>query len=461
GLITEKYTPSKPINVRTKTAFHPSVFHDVFPGSKEPAAMSTNDPRLEVDLHEAIFAKYKGNVDATLPEEALIAIDHLVSKFKAIVPDDLTEKMSLEDVVYGTDNLDGLDLTTSAGYPYNTMGIRKKDLIPPKGQSLSPLLKALDLYGYDLPFTTYLKDELRPKEKVKMGKTRVIECSSLNDTIMMKQTFGRLFQVCHKNPGTYTGGWVGCNPDVDWSKLREIGDAYVCAFDYTNWDASLSPLWFDALKLFLSKLGYSGRDLVLIAQLCYSNHIYKNEGYKVAGGMPSGCSGTSVFNSIINNIVIRTLIMLVYKNINLDELLVLCYGDDLLVAYPYELDPNVLVPLAKSYGLTITPADKSTTFQTGTKLTDVTFLKRGFKFDEEYPFLCHPVFPMEEVHESIRWTKNASYTQEHVTSLCLLAWHNGEEVYEEFCTKIRSVPVGRALILPPYSQLRRSWLDMF
>nr|QPI34701.1 polyprotein [Sapelovirus A] len=462
GLITEKYTPSKPVNVRTKTAFHPSVFHDVFPGSKEPAAMSVNDPRLEVDLEEAIFAKYKGNVDTILPEEALIAIDHLVSKFKAIVPDNLCEKMSLEDVVYGTENLDGLDLTTSAGYPYNTMGIRKKDLIPPKGQSLSPLIKALDLYGYDLPFTTYLKDELRPKEKVKMGKTRVIECSSLNDTIMMKQTFGHLFQTCHKNPGTYTGVAVGCNPDVDWSKFAaEIGDAYVCAFDYTNWDASLSPLWFDALKLFLSKLGYSGRDLVLIDQLCYSNHIYKNKGYKVTGGMPSGCSGTSIFNSIINNIVIRTIIMLAYKNINLDELLVLCYGDDLLVAYPYELDPNVLVPLAKSYGLTITPADKSTTFQTGTKLTDVTFLKRGFKFDEEYPFLCHPVFPMEEVHESIRWTKNASYTQEHVTSLCLLAWHNGEEVYEEFCTKIRSVPVGRALILPPYSQLRRSWLDMF
>nr|AAM00275.1 capsid protein VP4 [Porcine enterovirus 9] len=48
-----------------------------------------------------------------------------------------------------------------------------------------------------------------------------------------------------------------------------------------------------------------------------------------------------------------------------------------------------------------------------------------------------------------------------VRSLCLLAWHNGRKEYEEFCRKIRSVPVGRALHLPSYSSLQREWYEKF
>ncbi|ACG63545.1 polyprotein [simian sapelovirus 2] len=452
----------KSINVKTKTGLYPSVFHDVFEGTKEPAALRPGDSRLKVDLNEALFSKYKGNKHISIPPETFIAIDHYVEQIRPLLPENLTEQLELEDVVYGIENLEGLDLNTSAGYPYNTMGIRKRDLIPPRGEPLTQLQKALDLHGYDLPFSTYLKDELRPKAKVEAGKTRLIECSSLNDTIRMKRIFGRLFQIFHSNPGTCTGSAVGCNPDYHWSQFAsEIGMDNICAFDYTNWDASLSPFWFDALKVFLVKLGYGEGAIDAIDHICYSSHIFKDQYYVVHGGMPSGCSGTSIFNSIINNLVVRTLVLKCYKGINLDLLRILAYGDDLLVSYPFPLDPAVLADAGKELGLTMTPADKSDSFNGCSKLTEVTFLKRSFVFDEQFPFLCHPVFPMSEIHESIRWTRSAATTQEHVTSLCLLAWHNGKEVYEEFCEKIRSTPVGRALSLPSFEVLRYNWLDLF
>lgn len=460
-IIELKKTTKKPINLNSKTKLHPSVFHDIFPGTKEPAALHPKDRRLEVNLDEALLGKYKGNAQMDINEHMLTAMHHYLSQIKPLLPDNVTEPLTLEEVVYGTENLEGLDLATSAGYPYVTLGVKKKDLIPPRGQPLSKLNEALDLYGYDLPFVTYIKDELRPAEKVKAGKSRLIECSSMNDTIRMKRTFGRLFQVFHQNPGIATGSAVGCNPDVDWSRFyAEMGGQPLVAFDYSNYDASMNPKWFELLKLFLLEIGYTKDDVKLIDHINYSTHLYKDKEYRVDGGMPSGCSGTSIFNSINNNHILRTLVLDVYKGIHLDDLRIIAYGDDVIMTYPFQLDAGLLAEAGKSYGLTMTPPDKGMDFNE-TTWDNVTFLKRTFKPDEDYPFLIHPVYPMKEVYESIRWCRSAASTQEHVRSLCQLAWHNGQEEYEGFLTKIRSVPVGRALLLPSYQVLRQEWLDQF
>nr|AIF74258.1 polyprotein [Bat picornavirus] len=460
-IIELKKTTKKPINLNSKTKLHPSVFHDIFPGTKEPAALHPKDKRLEVDLDEALLGKYKGNVQMDINEHMMTAMHHYLSQIKPLLPDNVTEPLSLEEVVYGTENLEGLDLATSAGYPYVSLGIKKRDLIPPRGQSLSKLTDALDLYGYDLPFVTYIKDELRPAEKIKVGKSRLIECSSMNDTIRMKRTFGRLFQVFHQNPGIATGSAVGCNPDVDWSRFfAEMGGQPLVAFDYSNYDASMNPKWFELLKLFLLEIGYTQEDVKLIDHINYSTHLYKDKEYRVDGGMPSGCSGTSIFNSINNNHILRTLVLDVYKGIHLDDLRIIAYGDDVIMTYPFQLDAGLLAEAGKSYGLTMTPPDKGMDFNE-TTWDNVTFLKRTFKPDEDYPFLIHPVYPMKEVYESIRWCRSAASTQEHVRSLCQLAWHNGQEEYEGFLAKIRSVPVGRALLLPSYQVLRQEWLDQF
>nr|AWK02677.1 polyprotein [Niviventer confucianus picornavirus] len=448
------------INVNRKTKLRPSVFHDVFEGTKQPAALSIFDKRLEVELDAAMFGKYKGNCPIKEPTENMkVAVEHYVSQLKPIMPRNLTDPLELEEVVYGIEGLDGLDLNTSAGYPYNTLGIRKRDIIPERGQPLTKLQEALDLHGFNLPFSTYLKDELRPLAKVSQGKTRLIECSSLNDTIRMKQVLGRLFQAFHQNPGTITGSAVGCDPDVHWSKFyAEMGDQPLLAFDYSNYDASLSPIWFECLKMVLKKLGFVADELV--DHICNSTHIYANKMYDVEGGMPSGCSGTSIFNSIINNLIIRTLVLDVYKGIELDFLKIIAYGDDVIASYPFPLDAALLAEAGKSYGLTMTPADKSTCFNEVTWDT-ITFLKRRFVPDEKFPFLIHPVFPMEEIAESIRWCRSPAYTQQHVASLCCLAWHNGEEVYQEFVKKVRSVSIGPALFIPAYAVLRSEWLSKF
>ena len=446
------------INTPSKTKLEPSVFHQVFEGNKEPAVLRNGDPRLKVNFEEAIFSKYIGNVNTHVDEYMMEAVDHYAGQLATL--DISTEPMKLEDAVYGTEGLEALDLTTSAGYPYVALGIKKRDIISKKTKDLTKLKECMDKYGLNLPMVTYVKDELRSAEKVAKGKSRLIEASSLNDSVAMRQTFGNLYKTFHLNPGIVTGSAVGCDPDLFWSKIPVMLDGHLIAFDYSGYDASLSPVWFACLKLLLEKLGYTHKETNYIDYLCNSHHLYRDKHYFVRGGMPSGCSGTSIFNSMINNIIIRTLMLKVYKGIDLDQFRMIAYGDDVIASYPHPIDAALLAEAGKGYGLIMTPADKGECFNEVT-WTNVTFLKRYFRADEQYPFLVHPVMPMKDIHESIRWTKDPKNTQDHVRSLCLLAWHSGEQEYEEFVSKIRSVPVGRCLTLPAFSTLRRKWLDSF
>lgn len=445
----------KPINTPSKTKLLPSVFYDVFPGNKEPAALHPKDPRLEVDLDTAVFSKYKGNCPVKDNQFINLAVDHYSAQLFML--DINPEPITLEQAVYGYVHLEPLDLTTSAGYPYVTLGIKKRDILNKTTRDVSKLQTMIDKYGIDLPYVTYLKDELRTPQKIKMGKTRIIEAASVNDTAHFRMTFGNLFSKFHSNPGILTGSAVGCDPDIFWSQIRSSLDGHLLAFDYTNYDGSLHPIWFKALGKVLDNLGFPG---ALMDKLSKTTHIYKTKVYETEGGMPSGICGTSIFNTMINNIIIRTLVLETYKHINLDKLRIIAYGDDIIASYPEALDPAEIAQTATRYGLTITPADKTDTFDTVT-WDNVSFLKRKFKQDEEFPFLTHPIYAMDDVYESIRWTKDPRNTQDHVRSLCTLAWHNGKETYEDFLKKIRSTPVGKTLALPPYSQLRQQWLDNF
>nr|AXF38656.1 MAG: polyprotein [Avocet picornavirus B] len=453
-IVSMQPTPT-PVRVNRKTAFEPSVYHHLIDVKKQPAPLTRNDPRLEVDLDTAMFSKYKGNHECNWPELG-IAVEQYARQLKPLLPPDVLEPLSLEQVVHGYGSLRPLDLATSAGFPYCRQGLTKRKLVD---DDCRLLIEGLDLHGYDQPFVTSIKDELRGIAKVKAGKSRLIEASSINDTVRMRTKYGRLFEALCAQPGTASGMAVGCNPDVDWTRFAvEMGDN-IFSFDYTNFDASLSPFWFKALKDLLARLGFEpGRE---IDHIVNSKHIYGNVEYVVEGGMPSGCSGTSIFNSLINNLILKTLTLRIYKGIDLDALKIIAYGDDCLISYPFALDPELYAKFGEQLGLKITPADKSDVFKTPGPITEHTFLKRGFAYDEKVPFLVHPTFDEGEIYQSLAWTKDPRTMPEHVMSLARLIWHNGKDTYDRFEKFIYSVPVGRAFHVPAYEALYREWVDMF
>ena len=120
----------------------PSVFFDVFPGEKEPAVLTKNDPRLKVDFEEAVFSKYIGNKITEVDEYMKEAVDHYAGQLISLeIP---TEQMCLEDAMYGTDGLEALDLTTSAGFPYVAIGKKKRDILNKQTRDTKEMQKMVD-----------------------------------------------------------------------------------------------------------------------------------------------------------------------------------------------------------------------------------------------------------------------------------------------------------------------------
>nr|AFS30772.1 polyprotein [Rhinovirus C] len=459
GEITAKHDVSDvglhPINTPSSTKLRPSVFYDVFPGRKEPAALHPKDPRLDVNLDTTVFSKYKGNTEAKWNQYVQVAVDHYAAQLTVL--DINTEPLTLEQAVCGIKNLEPLDLTTSAGFPYVTMGVRKKDIVNKVTKDVTKLQEMIDKYGIDLPYVTYLKDELRAPEKIKKGKTRAIEAASINDTTHFRMVFGNLFSTFHANPGVLTGSAVGCNPDVFWSQMYACMDGHLLAFDYTNYDGSLHPVWFEALGRVLDKLGFPGE---MMQKLCKTTHIYKNTIYTVEGGMPSGICGTSIFNTMINNIIIRVLVLETYKNIDLDKLRIIAYGDDVIASYPEKLDPQELARTAVRYGLTITPPDKGSTFHK-IDWTNVHFLKEGLDQTRSSLFLY---IQYTRWRTSMNQLDGQRTQRTHKTMFthCVYLHGTTERRYmKAFTDQIKSTHLGKILHLPPYSYLRSRWLDKF
>lgn len=463
GLLKEAPPPPKSVHVVTTSKLQPSVYQEFWEPKTAPAVLSKYDSRCECDLDTAMFSKYKGDVKEAPFPEMRIATEQYLEQIRPILPPDVTRELSLEEAVFGYQDLSPLDLDTSAGWPYVIRGETKRDLIrgTKEEPDLSRLVNALDLHGYNHPFVTYLKDETRPLEKIKEGKTRLIECSSLNDTIRFRRTFGVFMAAFIANPGIVTGTAVGCDPDVHWSQFYATLHLENCiAFDYKNFDASVPTCMFNELKYFFTKLGFSAQAVQLLDHISCSHHVYRSQAYIVEGGMPSGTPGTSLLNSMINNLVVKTCCLVAYSHIDLFQLHIIAYGDDLIVSYPYELDPRAFVSVAAKLGMTMTPPDKQDEFPSP-GIENCTFLKRKFRPDPAYPFLIHPEYPLELCFESLCWTRKAGTLVEHVTSLAYLAWHGGPQKYQEFCDFVRKPSFGQSIPIPPYGYLEHRWLSLF
>nr|QDY92378.1 polyprotein [Pink-eared duck picornavirus] len=457
GVIVSSAKRSKPIYTPTRSELHPSAYQLYKAPRKAPAVLSRYDKRCECDLDLAVMSKYKGDPVKALTKTMQYALSSYADQLHdALYYDGIDSPLSLQDAVFGFGNLDAMDLKTSAGYPYVLSGVRKTDLVDAQARDCSRLADALDLHGTGHPFVTFKKDELRPLDKIKLGKTRLIECSSFNDSVVLRQKIGRIMEQFVSNCGTKIGSAIGCNPDKHWTQFYdEFRGLQVYAFDYSNFDASVPGCLIRSLNLIFLKFGVDiGKELDHIA---LSHHIYEDMDYIIEGGMVSGSAGTSLFNTMCNNVMVRTFLLEAYDSIDLSALKVLAYGDDLIIGYPHQLDCSLLVQVAKNYGMTLTPPDKGEVFPKP-GIENVTFLKRRFVPDKIYSMLIHPVYPLDEAVESLLWTRDATKTQEHVLSLCHLVWHSGKKVYEEFVKFVRAPSFGHSLKVPSYETLYGQWL---
>jgi hypothetical protein len=328
-------------------------------------------------------------------------------------------------------------------------------------------------------FVDCLKDERRPTAKVDEGKTRQFMACPMDFLIVAKQYFGDFVRhVCSNK--IFNGVAVGINPYDEWgtlaSYLQRDGTFVFTAGDYSAYDGKIpTTIGLHVLEIIESyyvNATQRERDIrkILFLDIINSLHIADGVVYEFNGGNPSGQPLTAIYNSICN---IFLLYACAEKNridkkmeITVEELFenssVITFGDDNIVGYRSLLgdcfEQNNLTKYMKDmFDFTYTNEAKTEDTVTARGLQDITFLKRGFRFERGYD--CP--LQLDVVLETLNWQKKNATTkemEERVDGVLKELSLHGRAVFDEYAPTILRVCHEVMDYLPPYQTYKQARL---
>jgi len=427
-----------------------------------------------IDPFEVALTKYCLNKDSDVHDQSLrMATLDLEILVMNMSPGHTPRILKLRDVLDGTDisgMLEGITSSTSAGYPMNLTGnvnLKKNYYSAPAGSDdrevayneiekevLSFINKLNNGIIPEVVYTDNLKDERRPKAKVRAGKTRLFSGSPFIFLLVVKMYFGD-FSLNYQESRIDNESAIGVNPySNEWDriarKLNIFGtDANKGAGDYTAYDGSHLPrLQLLILELINGWYEDPSTDHIrrsLFSCITNSVHVYRGIVYDWVGGMPSGNPLTTLLNCLYNSLAFR------YCWYRQDPsrprfqtcVKLLVMGDDnIFSVHPQYRDFNELTlpPLMAEVGLIYTPEDKEALLeQPFRSLEQIEFLKRKFKFE---PLVGAFIAPLRfsVIKEMIEWTKKGSegdkITVENVITALREASLHGKEAYDNYVSLV-------------------------
>lgn len=402
--------------------------------------------------------------------------------------------------IEGVPFCDSLTRKTSAGYPY-TLHTKKRGKFDFFGEDDKFNYTSNECHalrgdveniienakrGIRTPgiYTDYLKDERKPIAKVDQGKSRLISAMSVAHSIAARMYF--LDVVRHSMENRIDNGMaMGVNPySEEWSylarKLISKGDR-VFAGDFSNFDGSEScVLMYKVLQVVEAYYDNSTEEdrlvrEVLFEEITNSYHI-TGEGlvYEWFGSVPSGTFLTTFTNCVVNNIAIRYCICSCYitsigENVmtstakvwwrvlsNLHaNVYIITFGDDNAVGVSDEYGKYVTQPAMTDAFLLLnmiyTDEAKNAATVDHRSLEDITFLKRGFKYDPRERAFLSPL-ELDVILETPFWTKKSapagSVEATFFSQLKELSLHS-KEIFDEWSPKMLSAAATHLRYYPP------------
>jgi len=363
-----------------------------------------------------------------------------------------------------------IDLSTSAGYPYCLEG-RKTDYLEGThpnyhmGEFLSKVVneRETDLRQNIIPnfiVLDTLKDERRPIEKVREGKTRVFSCGSLDLTLLVRKYY--MVAMAHLMENCVSGEVsVGINPHSDdWGAmyldLTSCGNNWI-AGDYGAYDKRMPyQVLMAVADVFNGFYNDSDENQVvrrnLMTAMASSLHLCNNSLYRIHHGMPSGVPITAVGNSIANSLLFR----IAFLHIAIEHLghaqahflfrdfskLVKfkSYGDDHLATVspiiPW-FNMNTISTFFASIGIEYTDATKRAVNLDYVPVEEVQYLKR--KFVERNSKIYAPL-DINSINEMTNWITSTQPLKDATKVNCEVALlemtHYPRADWEEFYKKI-------------------------
>jgi hypothetical protein len=374
-----------------------------------------------------------------------------------------------------------INRTTSPGYPYT--------LDPRRGKGKTKWLGSTD-YTLSTPectqlrrevedlisaaragqvsrvvWTDTLKDELRPNERVDAGKTRAFSNGPQHFTIAFRMFF-LSFTAWMMENRIHNEAAVGINPySIEWTHLHahlQSRGSGVVAGDYSNFDGTLQSyvLWA-ALDLINEWYAdeFSLVRTVLFCSIVHSTHLVRGVLYQWTHSQPSGCPITSILNCMYNSIIVRCAFLVLCKPpfsiLDFQRYVtMISYGDDNVINISSGItswfNQQTITEALAELGMTYTDESKSGATHSIRAITEVTFIKRSFRFDLQLNRFTAPL-PYDVIMAILNYTSKARTTdpldlemQQVQSVLTELAQHGrtvfksaSEEIQRAYLTRCR------------------------
>jgi len=354
----------KKMFIPSNTTLRPSPLQGVIqPPLTEPSILHPSDPRIpcdlvgKVDLFRDGIDKMKKPISLSFEELESVRndmIDWYLQKF-AEYGFVIGSPLSLKTVFNGDSVLNGVDLTTSCGYPFTFEGIDKSkvllrepsQIIVGQARFFEQLFKdLLAIVEERVPqwfVTGSLKDERRPIAKVRVKpKTRLFTVCPLVMICLEKMYFGHFMRCLLSSKGVpYVGGMdrLGRDWHYMFADLRVVSDRGFGG-DYQCYDGSLSeglissalsimeatldPKSLDdcfkirpsesdgsleSLRLIedINALELKHRDILRAVKQALTNPVYllKSQVFQAVGTLTSGCWTTQLVGTLSNELMLR------------------------------------------------------------------------------------------------------------------------------------------------------------
>lgn len=473
-LILGTLPPNLVPNLAKNTKIRGSCLHGLFPVKTAPAMLALTKGIDPVRNGVKEMCRRNVEMDANAVADAAVSIGSKLLALKSPYKEEprlLTDHETLNGAfLHGTNQPDPyikkMNMKTSAGWPHslNSTGGKLNFVKGEPGNYV--LTDSMKVCVYDLeeslltheskPFLFFdcVKDERRPLEKVAAGMSRIFSVGPMDFTFLMRKYTAQFQAHCMRNC-VECGSAVGINPhSPDWCqllrRLTSKGKNFI-AGDYKKWDKwvpyELMMAVCEIMNRFYNKPP-DHRDSIIRRALFSgafgAKRIALSVVYQANGGMPSGTPGTSVFNSLANEILFRYVFEILRQKHcpTLDpgryhELVAFtAYGDDHILSVSNYLPWFNMISVAEVYasmGIGYTNADKTDEIVRYVPRESLMYLKR--KFGETVGNFCVAPLDLDVIRESVMWERNGSDDYDiscTIRSAMMEMVHHGVDEYLKF-----------------------------
>lgn len=500
AVITDKKFQCDPFQ---SSSFRPSPikkFVDLeYPPTREPACVNLSDPRwvgyakLTKQEHPLQHSLLKAtNVKMTpLPEDDLDAAVEAVADYmrrELRVEEKPLRVYDVREAIHNDE--DRMNPHTSSGFPY-------KATHPGKGKTAlfrfdeNGKIAHLDedferdcwdrfskyCAGEAKPITTYVfaKDELRKKEKV--FRARQIDVYPADENIVFRMLHQDIFSRMIQTGGGMHPWCIGIDVHSDWpvlaSQLNTFGGKYCVDLDAKNWDGHMTWQIFQAVARATNKVyqdEYGPARLTEAANACSHCVQFGPYVYRKHQGMGSGWGGTTYYNTvghwIIGYVNYRNIMREAWMDSpalrtfypNLDKLLTFdtylklviarYYSDDVVYAVSpiiaHIFTPSTIANAYARYGWEVTSADKGASSEGWKSLSEIQFLKRHFRYEENLGMWFGPL-EFETIVDMVRYTRHNSVNNKIAQFIADYndaadeVFYHGRTKYQTFLSGIKSM----------------------